>query len=118
MPIMLKANLVRLLCLITVIGLVILLFVAGAHPAAGSLFAPPWDKVAHAGFYLTLFLLLTEVMRVSSWVVAILVLFIGVFDELHQIGLPFRHAGWDDLVADCFGIVYGVIFRQALVVNE
>lgn len=118
MLILLKANLIRLLCVLTVMGLLISLFVGGAHPAAGSLFVPPWDKVAHAGFYLALYLLVKEVINVSSWIVGLLVLLVGMVDEYHQIGLPFRHAGWDDLAADFFGIVYGIIFRRALVLIE
>lgn len=98
--------------------LLIALFVGGKHPAAGSLFASPWDKAAHAGFYLALYLLLKELLSVSSWIVVPLVMCVGVADEFHQIYLPFRHAGWDDLAADCFGALYGVLFRRAFVVME
>lgn len=118
MLILLKANSVRLLCLITVIGLLLSLFVGGAQPAAGALFIPPWDKVAHAGFYLVLYLLVKEILGISSWIVVLVVLFVGMMDEFHQISLPFRHAGWDDLAADFFGIVYGVIIRRALAIIE
>lgn len=115
MNLTIKAKLVWLLCSITFLVLLILLFIGGAHPAAGSLFVPPWDKAAHVVFYLTLYLLLKETLNVSSWIVAFLIMLVAILDEYHQISLPFRHAGWDDLVADFFGVFYGVVFRRALV---
>lgn len=94
--------------------LLLALFIGGAHPAAGSLFAPPWDKAAHAALYLALFLLFHAGGSANTWRIALLVILIGAADEIHQISLPARHPGWDDFAADFVGVLLAIVFRQAL----
>jgi len=102
----------------TILLLLLALFVGGTHPAAGSLFAPPWDKVAHTSMYFSLYLLIQVGFSGRSWRIALLVISIGAADEVHQIALPHRHAGLDDLAADGFGVLLGLICRRALFVKR
>lgn len=107
----------RRLTIAAALLLLLALFVGGTHPAAGSLFVPPWDKAAHASMYFSLFLLFQAGFVGNSWRFALLVITIGAADEIHQISLPARHAGWDDFAADCFGVLLGLVFRRALPSN-
>lgn len=105
----------RWLSLTTAVLLLLALFLGGSHPAAGSLFAAPWDKAAHIGMYFTLALLLREGLNGAYWRIALLVFLIGAVDEFHQLHLPTRHAEWADLIADSLGILLAMVFHRALV---
>lgn len=98
------------------------LFVGGAQPMAVGLFAPPWDKVVHASLFGVLATLLAVALRGAHllhgrnaigmsqallWA-ALLALMVGGADEIHQLWLPGRSAGWDDLLADATGIALGL----------
>jgi len=48
----------RLASAVAALLLVVGLFVGGAQPVAVGLFAPPWDKLAHAGVFGVLAVLL------------------------------------------------------------
>jgi hypothetical protein len=48
----------RALCLLAAAAIVLGLFTLGGLPGAGSLFPPPWDKLAHVSLYASLALLL------------------------------------------------------------
>ena len=74
-------------------------------PAAGSLFPAPWDKVVHFIYYGTI-TVLTGIAFPSLALIYIFLMpfIIGCADEIHQIYVPGRHAGFDDLTADAIGI--------------
>ena len=80
------------------------LFVGGKAPAAGHLFPSPWDKLAHLTVYglLTLNAYIAFPKKGLAFCI-ILTLGIGALDEVHQVFLPFRHAGLDDWAADLCG---------------
>ena len=70
------------------------------------LFPAPLDKVAHfATFGLIASLLWLSVLRGKPWLVIAIVSAVGAADEFHQIFLPGRSAGLDDLAADIFAAV-------------
>ena len=85
----------------------IALFIGGAQPFAVDLIPSPWDKFAHAGVFACIGITLGVIFGVSRpgalLVVVIGSVIVGMLDELHQVFLPGRHAGWDDLAADVVG---------------
>jgi VanZ family protein len=98
------------------------LFVGGAQPVAVGLVNPPWDKVLHASVFGVLAVLLGVALRGAHllhgrqaigvpqallWA-ALLSLTVGGADEIHQLSLPGRMAGWDDWLADATGIALGL----------
>ena len=87
------------------------LFWGGAAPVAVGLFKAPWDKLAHLSVFAVIgmaFGMCTDARgwRMVLWVVAAAVA-VGAIDELHQLALPGRDAGWDDLAADALGGLLG-----------
>ena len=83
----------------------------GAAPVAVGLFKAPWDKLAHLSVFAVIgmaFGVCTDARgwRMVLWVVAAAVA-VGAIDELHQLALPGRDAGWDDLAADALGGLLG-----------
>ncbi len=101
----------RLLALAAALALPAGLFYAGAQPYAVGLIPPPWDKFAHVG----VFALLAATVAYASgwrgrrmwWLGFAVALAVGVVDEFHQMSLPGRTAGWDDLAADALGAALG-----------
>ncbi len=90
--------------------LLALLFIGGHQPASGHLFTPPWDKVAHFGFFATLTLLgAIAFLRLPLPLLGIMVITLGGADEIHQLFVPGRHAGLDDLAADVTGCVLALL---------
>jgi len=75
------------------------LFVSAPH--TGNLLVPPWDKLAHLGFFgaITLLLAIGFGRRhiLMAFIVAVAT---GIADEAYQASLPTRHADWGDLLAD------------------
>jgi len=110
-----------LVCVAVPLGL----FVGGAQPVAVGLFPAPWDKLVHAGVFC---LLATAIGYASGfrgkpmwWLAVLGAATIGALDEWHQMVLPGRSAGWDDLVADAVGgamgasgLLYGSDLRRWL----
>lgn len=83
-----------------------LLFVGARTPEAGTLFPPPWDKLAHAAFFGTLAGLWHVGLGARTVLLPFLLSFLtGCADELHQSVLPARHADPWDLVADAVGAI-------------
>ena len=87
------------------------LFYGGAQPIAVGLIPEPWDKLAHVGVYA---LLAASVGYASGWrgspvwwLAFTVALAMGAIDEFHQMTLPGRAAGWDDLAFDALGAVLG-----------
>ncbi len=89
------------------IGLVLILlgiFIGGEAPGAGSLFPSPWDKLVHFITYGVIGVLLGMILKTKPLLlILILVVSVGAVDEFHQIYIPGRHAGLDDLSADLLG---------------
>ena len=79
--------------------LLIALFVSA--PYTGGLFKPPWDKVAHFGFFggITTLLAVGFGRKHILFAFRVAVMF-GIADESYQAFLPTRHADWDDLLTD------------------
>ena len=91
----------RCLCLAVAAAIVFELFTMSLRPAAAGLLAAPWDKVAHFAVYSAIAALLWVAaagrMRIALLVIVVAV---GLFDELHQAGVPGRTADAMDFLAD------------------
>jgi VanZ like family len=97
------SHIFRFACLAGAIFLVTCLFWLGAKPVAVGLFPAPLDKVAHfATFGLLASMLWLSILRGRPFLVIALVSAVGAADEFHQVFLPGRSAGLDDLAADVF----------------
>jgi VanZ family protein len=95
------------------------LFYGGSQPAAVGLFPAPWDKLAHVGFFMVLTLLLLQLLPRPLWAVVVLALLVGIGDEWHQLSLPGRQAGWEDLTADLVGVLLAVgLHRRASIAEH
>jgi len=103
-----------MIALICLVVMLLGIFIGGEAPGAGSLFPPPWDKLVHFVAYGSIGILLGLIIRFRPLVlILILVVLIGAADEFHQIHIPGRHAGLDDLSADFFGALAALpIIRQ------
>lgn len=86
------------------IFLIGLLFIGGSQSGAGSLFVTPWDKLAHIVFFFCLTLMMVSGFCFKVVYTIVLALVIGMLDELHQVWLPGRFAGFDDWLADIVGV--------------
>jgi len=103
----------RALAMLLALAILFGLFVLGAQPFAVGLIPVPWDKVAHAGVFAVLAVAIGLVSGLRGWRMVLLVvggvLLVGVLDEWHQVFLPGRQAGWDDLAADAVGGLIGAL---------
>ena len=97
----------RLIALGLLVLMLVALFFGGAQPQAVNLVPAPWDKLAHITFFFMLTVLLIRYLSLSVVFGICLVLVVGVTDEVHQIFLPGRMAGWDDWLADLVGTGLG-----------
>jgi hypothetical protein len=80
------------------------LFIGGHQPWSANLVPEPWDKLAHFAVYGGLTLLIGIAFpRIRLLLLVCIILAIGSADELHQIFVPGRHPGLDDLIADLIG---------------
>ncbi len=88
------------------------LFVLGAAPVAVGLIPAPWDKLAHACVYGLMAAAIGLASGLRGWrmvlTALVSVILVGVLDEWHQMSLPGRLPGWDDLLADGIGGLLGV----------
>lgn len=98
----------RILSTTSVVLLFVLLFIGGAQPQAAGLFAEPWDKLAHVGFFFVFAYLLIRCLSLPLLAVFSLIVLIGAADEIHQAFLPNRVASLDDLLADLLGLGLGL----------
>lgn len=80
------------------------LFIGGHQPGSGNLFPPPWDKLVHFAFYgvITILAAIAFPKIPIPWL-GLMIVGIGGADEIHQIFVPGRHVGLDDLAADVVG---------------
>lgn len=104
-------SLLRLAAALTAIGLPMGLFVGGAQPVAVGLILVPWDKLAHAGVFAVLAAAMGYASGWRGWPMLLAgfgyAMGIGVLDEWHQMYLPGRSAGLEDLAADAAGAALG-----------
>ena len=103
----------RVVTLVLALAIVLGLFVLGAQPFAVGLIPTPWDKVAHACVFAVLALAIGLGSGLRGWRVMLLAiggaLLVGGLDEWHQVFLPGRQAGWEDLAADAAGALLGTL---------
>lgn len=88
------------------------LWIGGAQPVAVGLVPEPWDKLVHAAVFGVLALAAGFASGLRGWRGAVLgfavAVAVGGGDEWHQMFLPGRSAGLDDLAADACGAAVGV----------
>lgn len=112
---LIKASSIKNLALILLIILIAALFIGGHQPASGHLFVAPWDKAVHFAFYGILTLLISLAFPSLSLVIVFMIsMSLGCLDEFHQIFVPNRHPGIDDLVADLAGVLVAVFLVPIL----
>ena len=99
-------NLIRLAAFTLLFTIFFAIFVGGTQPAAVNLFTPPWDKVVHCLVYgIMLGLVSVAFPKTNLKLLAISIIAVGSLDEIHQIYIPGRSAGLDDLAADVIGVL-------------
>lgn len=104
---------VRQFALACLILLLAAIFIGGEQPGAGNLFPPPWDKAVHIMAFGIIALLAGLACPATPLaLILLLVLCIGGADEIHQMFIAGRHAGFDDLTADLVG---GLIVLPAII---
>lgn len=92
------------------------LFVGGHQPGAGQLFTPPWDKIAHCIFYGGLLVIARIAFPKAHLLSLFLLIFtVGIADEVHQMFVPGRHPGLDDLVADVIGGLVATLLLKFMI---
>ena len=97
---------VQLLAQISLTALILMIFIGGTEPVAVGLFPPPLDKIVHSLVYgLMLLLAILSFPNTRKLILFIAIVMVGVLDEIHQIYLPGRSAGLDDLSADILGCI-------------
>jgi len=108
----------RAFTLLLALGIVLGLFVGGAQPVAVGLFPAPWDKVAHASLFAVLAASIGLASGLRGWrMLALAVagaLVVAALDEWHQVYLPGRSAGLDDLAADAVGSLLGAVLLMVM----
>jgi VanZ family protein len=103
----------RIASTLLALGIVVSLFLGGAHPIAVNLVPEPWDKLLHGIVFALLAWALGSASGFQGWRSLAVAFFgsllIGVLDEWHQLYLPGRQAGWPDFVADMAGSFIGTV---------
>jgi hypothetical protein len=106
----------RLVCVLLAVAILLGLFGLGGQPVAVGLLPVPWDKVAHGLVFAVLAVTIGLASGLRGWRVVLLAagaaLLIGVLDEWHQVFLPGRQAGLDDLAADVVGGLAGALLLR------
>lgn len=107
-----RLELLALACLLVLLAA---LFIGGHQPASGKLFPAPWDKLAHFTFYslLTIFAGIAF-PRIRLPLIGLIIIMVGGADEIHQMFVPGRHPGLDDLAADVIGCFPALYFLSRL----
>jgi hypothetical protein len=111
-----STRLVRAATVLLALGIVFGLFVLGAQPFAVGLVPAPCDKAAHAGVFAVLAAAIGVASGLRGWRMAMLAVagavLVGALDEWHQVYLPGREAGLDDLAADVVGALLGALMAR------
>ncbi len=110
-----ESNLIiRFVCLFLSVLLIYGLFHYGAQPIAVGLFAPPIDKIAHAGIFGLIAMMLWFVFdHRYPLLVIVLVAMTAAADEIHQLFLPGRSADVSDWIADVSGACLPILVLMA-----
>ncbi|HSI95503.1 MAG TPA: VanZ family protein [Methylophilaceae bacterium] len=97
------------------IVLVASVFLVGAQPVAVGLFPAPYDKLAH---FIVFFAMTVSAglagLHGAPMLLFMVMLGLGMADELHQLYLPGRSAGWDDLTVDFLAVSIAVLAMPAI----
>lgn len=105
-----KTRALRIVAISCLVLMLSALFIGGHQPSAGKLFVEPWDKLAHIIFYSTITIVTAIAFpRMRLLLLGFVIMMIGLTDEAHQIFVPGRHPGLDDLAADgigCFTVLF------------
>lgn len=100
-----------MVAVLLIVGLPLGLFIGGAQPVAVGLVPAPWDKLVHAVVFAVLAMAMGFVSGLRGWRMLLLsflgAVVVGALDEWHQMYLPGRSAGLDDLAADAVGAALG-----------
>lgn len=104
-----------MVCLSAALIMVGALFLGAEKVAEVPLIPPPFDKVVHFGYFLTMSLFAFTRVGARLWWTAIpFLIAVGALDELHQLSVPGRDGSVGDFVADAIGVVVAaMIFRGA-----
>lgn len=93
------------------VGLLLGIFMGGAQPMAVGLVPAPWDKLVHAAVFAVLAGAIGFASGLYGWRMLLLsfwgAVLVGALDEWHQMYLPGRSAGLDDLASDAAGAALG-----------
>jgi VanZ family protein len=110
------AKAVQFFARLSLLSLILLIFIGGSAPSAAGLFPPPIDKIIHTLVYGLMLLLAILSLPNIRWPILFGgVVTVGILDEIHQIWLPGRFAGIDDLFADILGcILMSLILNYAV----
>jgi VanZ family protein len=103
----------RVLAILLALAILFGLFVLGAQSFAVGLIPVPWDKLAHLVVFAVLAAAIGLASGLRGWRMVLLAvggaLLVGVLDEWHQVILPGRQVGLDDLAADVVGGLIGAL---------
>jgi len=98
------------------------LWLGGAQPFAIGLIPSPWDKLVHAASFGLLAAAIGYASGFKKWAMVMTAftgaMLVGIADEWHQMFLPGRQAGLDDLAADLIGSAMGALGLRLLQAND
>lgn len=93
------------------------IFILGSHPVTVEKVVIIWDKAVHFTAYGVIAGLLLVASR-SLWLAGALTPLIGAADEIHQMFVPGRSAGLDDLLADVLGVAAACLLGRVLALRQ
>lgn len=105
------------LCLMTAVVMLVMLFALGDSSLATHTvrLTPPWDKCLHLSTYGVIAALLRFSGAIGNgFLIWLLLVGVGMADELHQVYIPGREANVLDLLADAVGIAMGIVLMDRL----
>ena len=101
----------RVGAVLVAVGLPLGLYFGGAQPVAVGLFPSPYDKLVHASVFAVMAVAIGYASGLRGWRMLLVgwlgAVAVGALDEWHQMYLPGRSAGLDDLAADAIGAAAG-----------
>lgn len=97
----------------TASALLLAIYILGSYPVVVEEVVVIWDKAVHFGAYGVIAGLWLVALR-SAWRAVALTGLAGALDEFHQLFVPGRSAGLDDLSADLLGALTVCLLGLAL----
>jgi VanZ family protein len=97
----------------TAISMLMAIYILGSYPAIVEEVVVIWDKAVHFSAYGVIAGLWLVALR-SPWQAVALTTLAGALDEFHQLFVPGRSAGLDDLSADFLGALTVCVLGRAL----